>query len=125
MIFIIVLCASAFVIYNAATYLYLSPVKLGSAPFVQLKMLMELQAQLDLPKSRFLPTLLHVAQLMNPLMSGFERISQREDLSKIILEFKTSLSKWQIVYSSNSLLAKALSDELSIGNSMYKPTLVL
>ena len=121
MIFIIILCASAFVIYNAATYLYLSPVKVGSAPFVQLKTLLELQAQLDLPKSRFLPTLLHVAQLMNPFLSGLDRISQQEDLSKIIIEFKTSLSKWQNVYTSRAELEQALGDELAIGTAMYPP----
>jgi hypothetical protein len=70
MAFIIVLCATTFVVFNAAAYLYLKPVKVGSAPFADLRMLLELQAQLDLPKSRFFPILSHVVSLMNPRLTG-------------------------------------------------------
>jgi hypothetical protein len=120
MVFIIFLCASTFVVYNVATYLYLAPVKLGSDIFSEMRTLLELQSNLDLPSSRFFPILLHVVQLMNPSLQGIDRQIQGEHLSKIIINFKDSLSRWQGVYSSNVELSSTLRDELSIGNSMCR-----
>lgn len=118
MAFIVVLCASVFVIFNAATYLYLSPVKIGSALFDELHTLLAIQAQLDLPKSRFFPILLHVVQLMNPLLIGIDRQIQMEHLKALVIDFKESLSEWQLEFSSNAGLSAVLKDELSIGMNM-------
>jgi hypothetical protein len=118
MAFIVVLCAAAFVIFNAATYLYLSPVKIGSALFDELHTLLEIQAQLDLPKSRFFPILLHIVGLMNPSLMGIDRQIQTEHLNALVIEFKESLTQWQLHYSSNVGLSDALGDELSIGMNM-------
>jgi hypothetical protein len=119
MAFIIVLCASTFVVFNAAAYLYLRPVKVGSAPFAELRMLLELQAQLNLPKSRFFPILSHIVSLMNPLLTGIDRQIQAEHLETIIVEYKDSLSLWQSTYSEKADLSAILGKELTIGTSMY------
>jgi len=118
MAFIVVLCAAAFVIFNAATYLYLVPVKIGSGLFDELHTLLDIQAQLDLPKSRFFPILLHIAGLMNPSLMGIDRQIQTEDLNALIIEFKESLTHWQLQYSSNTRLSDVLREELSIVMNM-------
>jgi hypothetical protein len=119
MAFIIVLCASTFVVFNAAAYLYLRTVKVGSAPFAELRMLLELQAQLNLPKSRFFPILSHIVSLMNPIVKGIDRQIQAEHLESLIVEYKDSLSMWQSTYSEKADLTAILGKELTIGTSMY------
>jgi hypothetical protein len=118
MAFIVVMCAATFVIFNAAAYLYLRPVKVGSEPFEEMRRLLKLQAELDLPKARFFPISSHVAGLMNPLLVGMDRQIQTEHLKAIIAEFKDSLAHWLVVYASDEGLQSALRDELSIGISM-------
>jgi hypothetical protein len=93
-------------------------VKIGSALFDELHTLLEIQAQLDLPKSRFFPILLHIVGLMNPSLMGIDRQIQTEHLGALIIEFKESLTHWQLQYSSNEGLSDALGDELSIGMNM-------
>lgn len=119
MAFIIILCAAIFVIYNAAAYLYLRPVKVGSTPFNELQLLLELQAELDLPASRFFPILAHVVSLMNPLLTGMDRQIQTEHLQSIIVNFKDSLARWLVVYKNDEGLQRTLREELSIGINMY------
>jgi hypothetical protein len=119
MALIIFLCSVTFVIFNISAYLYLRPVKVGSAPFDELHLLLELRAQSSLPKSRFFPILSHVVSLMNPLLTTVDRQIQSEHLKSIIVEFQDSLSRWQLVYDSKKGLSSALKEELLTGNSMY------
>ncbi len=119
MALIVVLCASAFIIFNAAAYLYLGPVKIGSVFFDELNLLLDIQAQLDLPKSRFFPILLHIVGLMNPSLIGLDRQIQTEHLGALIIEFKDSLTHHQQDYGSNAALSSALKAELSIGMKMF------
>jgi hypothetical protein len=118
MAFIVVMCAATFVIFNAAAYLYLRPVKVGSEPFEEMRRMLKLQAELDLPKARFFPVSSHVAGLMNPLLVGMDRQIQTEHLKAIIKEFKDSLAHWLVVYAGDEGLQSALRDELSIGMSL-------
>lgn len=118
MAFIIILCASIFVIFNSATYLYLRTVKVGSTVFNQLHLLLELQAELDLPVSRFFPILAHVVSLMNPLLVGKDRQIQTEHLKDIVIDFKDSLANWLVVYHYEEGLQVTLRNELSIGIDM-------
>ncbi len=118
MMVIIFLCIFAVIAFNISAFVYLEPVKIGSRNFLNLRTLLNIQANIDLPLARVLPTLLHIAQLFNPSISGQSRMTQMEHLNILKLEFKESLEYWQTVYSDTPSLSDSLKRQLFLGLDM-------
>jgi hypothetical protein len=118
MLIIVCLCVLAVVCFNVSCYLYLNSVQIGSKNFSDLRKLLSIQADIDFPLARVLPTLLHVAQLSNPFLTGQSRMTQLEHTNMLKVEFKLYLEKWQDVYSDRPSLSVSLRRQLAAGLEM-------